>query len=227
MGVLLYLYERWLLRSIRRAGVAVRSIILIIDESDLLTSRSKEAMRKLASFVRWCSEIGVSTVGIYVSIAKGLRKEIVEATSELLLERISRVLGRENATVEIYTPRTVKLLGRDGGAGAGAPMKVCVSIGFGGRCELTEAIKRICARVVRGELEPEEIDEKVIEDELVFKFEPDLIIRSGGAKLTDFLIWQSVYSEFYFTDVNWQDFRKIDLLRAIRDFQKRERRFGT
>jgi len=223
--VLLYLYEKWLLRNILRAGIAVRHVILIIDESDLLTRRSKEAIRKLASFVRWCSELGISTVGIYVSIAKELRKEIIEATSELLLEHISRVLGRENATVEIYTPKTVKLLRRDNVAGA--TTKVCVSIGFGGRSELTEAIKRICARVVRGELEPEEIDEKVIEDELVFRFEPDLIIRSGGAKLTDFLIWQSVYSEFYFTDVNWQDFRKIDLLRAIRDFQKRERRFGT
>jgi len=82
-------------------------------------------------------------------------------------------------------------------------------------------------RVQDGEIEPEEINEKKIESELVFRLEPDLIIRSGGAKLTDFLIWQSVYSEFYFTDVNWRNFRKIDLLRAIRDFQKRERRFGT
>ncbi|MDF2954639.1 undecaprenyl diphosphate synthase family protein [Candidatus Alkanophaga liquidiphilum] len=217
--MLSYLYEKWLLRHILRAGITVRHIILIIDESDLLVSR--EAVKKLASFVRWCSALGIETVGIYVSIAKELGGEIIEATSELLFEKISKALSRESASIEIYTAKSTKLLRGD------AAMRVCVSIGFGGRSELTEAIRRICMRVQDGEIEPEEINEKKIESELVFRLEPDLIIRSGGAKLTDFLIWQSVYSEFYFTDVNWRNFRKIDLLRAIRDFQKRERRFGT
>ncbi|WP_269850430.1 undecaprenyl diphosphate synthase family protein [Methanosarcina horonobensis] len=52
------------------------------------------------------------------------------------------------------------------------------------------------------------------------------MIRSGGQKLSDFLVWQSVYSELYFTDVNWNNVRKIDLMRVIRDFQKRQRRYG-
>ncbi|KAF5417071.1 MAG: Tritrans,polycis-undecaprenyl-diphosphate synthase (GGDP specific) [Candidatus Methanophagaceae archaeon] len=71
-----------------------------------------------------------------------------------------------------------------------------------------------------------ELKEKEIESELIFKSEPDLIIRCGATRLTDFLIWQSVYSEFYFTDVNWTKFRQIDFFRAVRDFQLRERRFG-
>ena len=81
-------------------------------------------------------------------------------------------------------------------------------------------------RVKDNTLEPDDINEEVIESHLLFKFEPDLVIRAGGRRLTDFLIWQAVYSELYFTDMNWLDFRKIDFLRAIRDFQRRQRRFG-
>ena len=78
----------------------------------------------------------------------------------------------------------------------------------------------------QGSIKPEEIDEKQLESRLLVKHEPDIMIRSGGQKLSDFLVWQSVYSELYFTDVNWKEVRKIDLLRVIRDYQKRQRRYG-
>lgn len=60
----------------------------------------------------------------------------------------------------------------------------------------------------------------------MFKHEPDLLIKTGGTNLSDFMIWQSIYSEIIFIDVNWNNFRKIDLLRVLRDFQKRQRRYG-
>jgi undecaprenyl diphosphate synthase len=60
----------------------------------------------------------------------------------------------------------------------------------------------------------------------VFPDEPDLVIKTGAERLSDFAIWQSVYSELYFTDVNWRDFRRRDYLRAVLDFQNRQRRFG-
>lgn len=104
--------------------------------------------------------------------------------------------------------------------------RIQISLGFGGRSELTKAVKEIVKKVERGELEPEEIDEKLIESELLFKSEPELVIRSGTTRLMDFFIWQSVYTEFYFTDMNWSKFRKIDFLRAVKDFKLRERRFG-
>jgi len=75
-------------------------------------------------------------------------------------------------------------------------------------------------------LDPEHIDEKTIESHLRFSQKPDLVIRAGGKQLSDFMIWQAAYSELYFTDINWSAFRKIDFLRAIRDCQRRERRFG-
>ena len=71
-----------------------------------------------------------------------------------------------------------------------------------------------------------EVDEDVVESELVFPAEPDLVIKTGAERLSDFMIWQSVYSELYFTDVNWRNFRRRDYLRALRDFQRRQRRFG-
>ena len=80
--------------------------------------------------------------------------------------------------------------------------------------------------VSSGKIDENDINEKLVESHLIFKSEPDLFIRTGEARLSEFLIWQAVYSELYFTDVNWEDFRKIDLLRAIRDYQYRQRRFG-
>ena len=77
-----------------------------------------------------------------------------------------------------------------------------------------------------GDLDPGEIDAETVEDRLVFPDEPDLLIKTGAERLSDFMIWQSVYSELYFTDVNWRDFRKRDYLRALLDYQSRQRRFG-
>ncbi|MBA7526855.1 (2Z,6E)-farnesyl diphosphate synthase [subsurface metagenome] len=146
------------------------------------------------------------------------------------MEHITKALSKEKASIAIYAdtpePAAKIIKGADNEDTNDNERKINVSIGLGGRSELTKAIKEIVKRVKTGEIEPEEIDEKLIESELIFKSEPDLVIRSGATRLTDFLIWQSVYSEFYFTDVNWTKFRKIDLLRAVRDFQWRERRFG-
>jgi len=81
-------------------------------------------------------------------------------------------------------------------------------------------------RCRRGTAHPDAIDAKEVTDRLVFSEEPDLVIKTGAERLSDFAIWQSVYSELYFIDVNWRDFRRRDYLRAVLDFQDRQRRFG-
>jgi undecaprenyl diphosphate synthase len=104
----------------------------------------------------------------------------------------------------------------------GSGLDVVVAIGQSGREEITACIRKMAGEQVL----PEDIDERLLESYLTFKYVPDIVIKSGGDHLTDFLIWQSVYSELFFSDVNWKYFRKVDFLRILRDYQSRVRRFG-
>ncbi|HJJ39394.1 MAG TPA: undecaprenyl diphosphate synthase family protein [Methanocorpusculum sp.] len=110
---------------------------------------------------------------------------------------------------------------KDTVSGSGTP-EIIIAVGKSGRQEICDAIVSLAEEKVL----PEDISEKVIEDKLKFQVSPDYVIKTGGSYLTDFLIWQSVYSELFFTDVNWNHFRHVDFLRALRDFQTRSRRFG-
>ncbi|MCH8906285.1 MAG: di-trans,poly-cis-decaprenylcistransferase [Candidatus Heimdallarchaeota archaeon] len=107
-------------------------------------------------------------------------------------------------------------------------LNICLA--YGGRQELIEATKKIAKLVKDGHLTYDDIDEELITQHLYTNGlpDPDLIIRtSGSARLSGFLMWQSAYSELFFTDVLWPNFRKIDLYRAIRDYQGRRRNFGA
>ena len=105
---------------------------------------------------------------------------------------------------------------------SGTGMDVVVAIGKSGKEEITDCIRKMAEDHVR----PSDVDEKMLESYLTFKYTPDVVIKSGGDHLTDFLIWQSVYSELFFSDVNWKSLRKVDFLRVLRDYQSRIRRFG-
>ena len=100
---------------------------------------------------------------------------------------------------------------------------------YGGRQEIISAIKEIATRVKDGDLAVDDITEELVSDYLYTSDlpDPDLILRtSGELRLSNFLLWQLAYSELYFTDVYWPSFRYIDLLRAIRSYQQRARRYG-
>jgi undecaprenyl diphosphate synthase len=125
---------------------------------------------------------------------------------------------------EVDAPRAVAVRGPDDTEQADAPIQI--SIGLGGKAEFAEAVKSVAREVEAGRLEPDDITEADVEQRLVFPDEPDLVVKTGAERLSDFMIWQSVYSELYFTDVNWRDFRKRDYLRAVLDFKDRQRRFG-
>jgi undecaprenyl diphosphate synthase len=104
-----------------------------------------------------------------------------------------------------------------------------LALSYGSRWEITETVKMIAKKVAAGEIEPESINEKVIEQYLTTHNMPDpeLIIRtSGEQRLSNFLLWQGAYSEFYFPTVLWPDFKKKDLIKAVNEYNKRERRFG-
>ena len=105
-----------------------------------------------------------------------------------------------------------------------------VAIGYGGRTEIVDAVKRIAEKVRSGELNPAAIDDSTVEQHLYTAgiADPELIIRtSGEERLSGFLLWQSAYAELYFADVFWPEIRKIDFWRAVRTYQRRERRFGN
>ena len=104
-----------------------------------------------------------------------------------------------------------------------------VAMNYGGRRELIDAIQAIAGQVQSGKIDPDEIDEQTIYDHLYTKGmpDPDLVIRtSGEIRLSNYLIWQSTYSEFWFTDTLWPDFTRSEFIQAIIDYQKRKRRFG-
>ena len=104
-----------------------------------------------------------------------------------------------------------------------------VALNYGSRDEIKRAVRKIADEVKNGELEPDAIDENVIAEHLDTKGipDPDLMIRtSGEQRLSNYLLWQLAYSEFYFTDILWPDFNKDELEKAVEFYQTRDRRFG-
>jgi undecaprenyl diphosphate synthase len=108
-------------------------------------------------------------------------------------------------------------------------MTLTFAFNYGGRAELIDAARSIAAEAAAGKLDPEKIDERTIARHLYAPDmpDPDLVVRTSGEfRISNYLLWESAYSEFVFTDVLWPDFRRENLFEAITEFQQRERRFG-
>ena len=209
------LYQKRLLEDINKGGPIPQHLILVLMEKDLAVAQD---LKRLKSFIEWCIDLDISILTIYVSILED--KEYTKRYVVMLEKRIIEEFAELKVRGTIYSLKGAKTVIDNG------ETQINFSLGLSGKKELINAVKEIIQQVDQNKLNSETIDEKTIEQHLIFKAEPDLVIRSGGSQLTDFLIWQSVYSELYFTDVIWQEFREIDLLRGIRDYQKRQRRFG-
>lgn len=173
----------------------------------MLTDRDvADAPEKTNEVAHWCCDMGIRHITFHVDTNDpgGLKP---------FLEKLSGI--SKFAKLNVYC------VGEEEVSGEGPD--VLVAIGMSGREEIVRCIRRLAQEKVN----PDDVDEEMIESHLRFKYEPDLVIKTGGSHLTDFMIWQSVYSELFFTDVNWDEFRKLDLLRALRDYQTRKRRYGT
>ena len=108
-------------------------------------------------------------------------------------------------------------------------MTLVLALSYSSRWEITDAVRKIAEKVKSGELNVEDIDDQVVSDNLTTAGipDPELLIRtSGELRLSNYLLWQMAYTELYFTDTLWPDFREESLYEAIVDYQKRERRFG-
>jgi len=201
--------------------------------------------RTAESLLDWCRDLKIKTLTLYVLSTENLARpeDEVSALMQIIEEKLRALLNDER--IHRYKIR-VKALGRldllpNSIRKILSEIEVAteiydqhflnIAIAYGGRLEIVDVVKKIAEKVVIGHLNFGEIDEKTVEQHLYTSHlpnpEPDLIIRtSGEERLSGFLLYQSAYSELVFTDVYWPDFRKIDLMRAIRTYQKRVRRFG-
>jgi len=195
--VIYRLYEKILLRDL---STLPEHICFMITEQDML-----DAPGNLYLAAQWCRDLGIASAMFHISTADPARLE-------RCLPLIRTVSSIARLTLHYRDEKEV----------SGEGMDVTVAIGKSGREEIAGCVRRMAEDGV----DPALVDEDLLESYLTFNYVPDLVIKTGGDHLTDFLIWQSVYSELFFLDVNWALLRKVDFLRALRDFQSRARRFG-
>jgi tritrans,polycis-undecaprenyl-diphosphate synthase [geranylgeranyl-diphosphate specific] len=200
---------------------------------------------KAEELLNWIHDLGIRITTLYVLSTENLERKDDELDKiyevlRIKLEKLyndSRIHKRQMKIKAIgnitLLPRPLQeiLTKLEEVTASYNSMFLNIAIAYGGQKELVEAIRKISTMVKSGIINEKEIDEKVIESCLYTSHlpqpEPDLILRTSGEKrLSGFLIWQSAYSELVFMDVFWPEFRKIDLMRAIRTYQCRIRRFG-
>ena len=202
----------------------------------------KEGAKKKKKIVRYANKIGLEYITVYAFSTENWKRaeDEVKALMMLLqnyLDEYSKRADTENIRVKILGDITALSEGMQ------KSIKRCmertkdntgvtfnIALNYGGRDELIKAIKQISAKVKNQEIDIEEISEKLVSDNLYTKGQPDpdLLIRtSGELRLSNFLPWQLVYSEFLFLDKNWPDFEEEDLDKAIIEYQKRTRKFGA
>ena len=203
--------------------------------------------KKLEEVLTWCEELNIRMVSIWILSTENLQRPPEELGGLLqLIENRLRAAAHDPKT---HTKRMrIRAIGkqellpeslRDAIREAEEATKeydsffLNVAVGYGGRQEIVDAVQSLLRERLESGKSLEATIEEVTSDNVgkyLYTYDlpdPDLIIRtSGEVRLSGFLLWQSAYSEFYFCDAYWPAFRRIDLLRAIRSYQQRERRFG-
>ena len=156
-----------------------------------------------------------------------LEQYMIEERTTIMAENIRvAVIGRRDGLPEATLreiDKTIELSATNTGT------RLCLAINYGGRAELLDAVKRIAAEARDGALDPATLTEEAIADHLYTAGmpEPDLLIRTAGEmRISNFLLWQISYAEIWVTEHCWPEFAEADLHAAIRDFARRDRRFG-
>ncbi len=200
--------------------------------------------RKIAELLHWCDAAGIEMATIYLLSTENLRREPEELDTllDIITEVVEEISGPgKNWSVKIVGTLDLlpdaqarrlrdaaeSTLGRTG-------THVNVAVGYGGRQEIADAVQALLRDKLRDGLAGDDLVKAVtvegIDGHLYTSGQPDpdLVIRtSGEQRLSGFLLWQSAYSEIWFTEAYWPEFRRIDFLRALRDYAARHRRFGA
>jgi len=201
----------------------------------------REGINSVREITRLCGEIGIKHLTLYTFSTENWQrpKAEVSALMTLLLKTINKEvkeLHKNNVKftvigdLEMLPGSTRKGL-QDGIdlTQDNEGLNLCLALNYGSRQEMIDAIQSLASKVQSGEMEPEEINEAIFSDALYTKGipDPDLLIRtSGECRLSNFLLWQSAYTEIFITDTYWPEFREEQLMGAIHVYQLRERRFG-
>jgi tritrans,polycis-undecaprenyl-diphosphate synthase [geranylgeranyl-diphosphate specific] len=253
------LYEAWLWRQIK-TGITPEHIAIILDGNrrwandkqgtNPLLLKDKwghgEGADTVEQLLDWCHSLGVRNVTLYTFSTENFTRKSDEVLQIMKLaeERFTKLLKDERVhrdKVHVKVIGRINLLPEHLQEIIAELEKVTeaydkyfwnFAFAYGGRAEIVDATKTIAKKVLKKELDIDDISERTFEKYLytahMTKQDPDMIIRtSGEERLSGFLLWQAAYSELFFLDVYWPDFRKIDLLRAIRVFQHRKRRYGS
>ncbi len=251
--LILKFYESMLLNQVKKGEMPQHVAVILDGNRRWALSRGLDALyghvegaKKAEEFFDWCKELGkIKTVTMYLFSTENFKRPKDEVEHLMrLMESYLKALAEDK---RIHENRIrVKVIGKR--ELLPKNLKECIekiekvtenydnyylnlAIAYGGRAEIVDAVKAIVSKVIEGKISPEKLDEKVVEEHLYTGFlpnpHPDLVIRtSGEERLSNFLLWQSAYSELCFLDVYWPNFRKVDFLRAIRVYQQRQRRFG-
>ena len=248
-------YEHQLLRQIL-AGPVARHIGIILDGNRRYAAQQgfpepqqvyNVGAGKLDEVLDWCGDLGIRAVTLWVCSTHNLSRPeqdvngILGAVEAKLREMIDHpeihrreIRVRAAGRLELLPGSLVETVRTAEAATAGySALTLTIAVAYGGREEIADAVRNLLRdraeagatiSEVLAEITPRAIGQHMYLADLP---DPDLIIRtSGETRLSGFLLWQSAYSEYYFSDVYWPAFRKIDFLRAVRSYQQRKRRFG-
>lgn len=249
-SILYKLYEPLLWSQIKN-GPRPHHIGLIVDGNrrfaqmrGLASNEGHNAgSQKLEDFLRWCWRLDIRIVTLYGFSTENYKRSHEEV--DYLMDLILRKLKQYQVDPVIRQERVkIKVIGQRENLSDEMIREICkteemtkdhdrfqlnIAVSYGGRAEIVDAVKKIAQQISEGRICVNDIDEELFSNSLYTEGipDPDLIIRtSGEERLSGFLLWQSAYSELYFTEVYWPAFRMIDFWRAIRVYQQRERRFG-
>ena len=252
---LYWLYERRLMRAVKRAGITPKHLGIIMDGNrrfaraagiDLKAGHDYGA-GKAREVLDWCLELGIGHVTLwgFSTENRGRAPDEVSHLHALFADQArslmndkrlhdNRVRVRIIGDIADFPDEAKAALRAMEEATAGYDgMCLNVALGYGGREEIVDAVKRLVAEQAAAGADPTELTAAISAEAITERLytagmpDPDFVIRtSGEVRLSGFLLWQTAYSEFYFCDANWPEFRKVDFLRAVRDYQARERRFG-
>jgi len=247
-------YEKMLEKEVMEGAVPSHVAVILDGNRRWARERGLDPLqgyeygaRKVEDLLKWCYDLSIRTVSLYILSTENLERRSPEEISTIL-GLLRRYLSREleegelvKRGVRVKAIGDPSLLPPDVRGMLGEVEErtsrcdryfLNIAVAYGGRKEIVEAVKALIQEVLQGRLRPEDIDEGIFEEFLQTSHlpnpYPDLVIRtSGELRISNFMLWQIAYSELVFIDVYWPEFRRVDLLRAIRTFQRRSRRFGA